>query len=784
MNFFSMIPYNVLRSDLQDVLSTMDGRLFSFIAASISALFWLSLPALAILPIILTLAILLWRLPGRNSTLLTIKSVSCCFVLGIFWLASVGHWQQTWQLPARDFTQGVWVKGQVKSLIDDENSARFNLKISSIEDRKLIKDVLIRLSWKQPTWPLKQGQLVHLWVKLKPPHGLANQGGFHYQQWLFSQSIVATGYVKANQNNSLVKSDYSVRQRLLDGIVALKLDTTPWIAALSLGHRGLLAPDDWSLVQRTGIAHLIAISGLHLALVGSLCYLLIASVLLFCYRVLIKGQNANFYFISVGITLIATLGYAYLAGFGLPALRAWLMLALTGLLVFSSTHWGFRRILLVGVSAFIVLFPLSLFGQSFWLSFGAVSIIGFVFWRWPVRHQGFSIKTWFASMCRLQLALSLLMLPLVAWQFSFVSVAAPVINLLAVPIVTLVIVPMCLLGVIMMLLSIPYWQDVFTLVDVGLQFLLDKLSLMGSWSGAAFSIQAIPGIVWICFTIAALIFLLPRALISRLLALILCVPLLTYGLNPVKRDWQINVMDVGQGLSVVVLKDNKALVYDVGAAYPSGFNMADSVLLPFLRSNGLREISALVVSHFDNDHSGSLPALRKKMAVKSLFTTKDLCRQNWQLTWQGLSVKALWPDDPSLYSDNNSSCVLRVSNGDFSLLLTGDIDASVEAKLIARYGTALQSNVLIAPHHGSNTSSSMVFIDTVKPDFVVFSQGFMNRWGFPKTAVVERYQQTDAQLYRTSKHGQVQISINDSRAQVSTFRQNIYPYWYANRSID
>lgn len=243
-------------------------------------------------------------------------------------------------------------------------------------------------------------------------------------------------------------------------------------------------------------------------------------------------------------------------------------------------------------------------------------------------------------------------------------------------------------------------------------------------------------------------------------------------------------MDVGQGLSVVVLKGNKALVYDVGAAYPSGFNMADSVLLPFLRSKGLREISALVVSHFDNDHSGSLPALRKKMAVKSLFTTKDLCRQNWQLTWQGLSVKALWPDDPSLYGDNNSSCVLRISDGYFSLLLTGDIDASVEAKLIARYGTALRSNVLIAPHHGSNTSSSMVFINTVKPDFVVFSQGFMNRWGFPKKAVVKRYQETDVQLYRTSKHGQVQISINDREAQVSTFRQKIYPYWYANQTID
>ncbi|WP_339767285.1 DNA internalization-related competence protein ComEC/Rec2 [uncultured Paraglaciecola sp.] len=758
----------------------MDGRLFSFIAASMSALFWLSLPALFILPIILCLIILLWRWSHTISSYQCVKSLSIYFLLGIFWMASVGHWQQTWQLQADDFTQGIWVKGQVASLIDTEKSTRFNLDISNIDERILIPKRRIRVSWTKPLWPIKQGHVVQLWVKLKPPHGLANQGAFHYQQWLFSQEIVATGYVKANKNNSLLESSVSLRQRLLDQIMATHLTTVPWIAALALGHRGLLTPDDWLLVQRTGIAHLIAISGLHLALVASLCYLFIATVLLFCYRVLIKAQKVNFYLTSVGITLLATLGYAYLAGLGLPAMRAWLMLTLAAFLLFTRTHWAFKRIFLVSVSGFILLFPLSLFGQSFWLSFSAILIIGFVFWRWPIRHNGFSIKAWFAGMCRLQLALSILMLPLVAWQFSFISLVAPLVNLIAVPIVTLIFVPLCLLAIMMMLFSLSQYQAVLSLVDKGLMFSLDILTAASDWSGAALNIQAIPALAWIGLTLATVTMLLPKGLVPRIAALVLCIPLLSFGLRTQSTQWQVNVLDVGQGLSVVISRYNKALVYDVGASYPSGFNMADSALVPYLRSRGISQVNALVLSHFDNDHSGSLPALRRAMPMSQIYTTKDVCRQGWELTWQGLNIFALWPDDPTLHSDNNSSCVLQITDGFTEVLLTGDIDASVEQKLVSHYGTLLQSHILLAPHHGSNTSSSREFINAVAPDYVIFSQGFMNRWGFPRNEVLKRYQQTDAALFRTSEQGQIQLTIGKGAIKVKRFREDIYPYWYAN----
>ncbi|MGY0627119.1 MAG: ComEC/Rec2 family competence protein, partial [Paraglaciecola chathamensis] len=156
-------------------------------------------------------------------------------------------------------------------------------------------------------------------------------------------------------------------------------------------------------------------------------------------------------------------------------------------------------------------------------------------------------------------------------------------------------------------------------------------------------------------------------------------------LTPNPRDWQINVLDVGQGLSVVLIKNNQALVYDVGAAYPSGFNMADTVLVPFLRGKGLGQVEVLFISHFDNDHSGSLPMLREKIAIKHVYTTNDVCRQGQQLSWQGLTILALWPDEPQLYNDNNGSCVLKITDGSYSVLLPGDIDATIEAKLVSRY---------------------------------------------------------------------------------------------------
>ena len=363
-------------------------------------------------------------------------------------MASVGHWQYSLQLPLSSLAQPILVQGKIDSLSHSPDDQRFNLRISHIDGEVLTRQRVVRVSWTEPLWPLKQGQYAQFMLKLKPPHGLANEGGFHYQQWLFSEGIDATGYVRTSVNNTLLENNVTFRQRQLDKLLQLNLSQHAWIAALTLGYRGLLQDHDWQLVQSTGIAHLIAISGLHLALVASLSYFLLAWVLGLIISRFYRLHHVNLHKLALLGTVFSTYAYAALAGFALPAARAWIMLSLVIALFVSNINLSTKSILLLCACSFLLLFPLSIFGLSFWLSFSAVLIILFIFWRWPQQYTGLSVTNGLRLMLRIQLGLSVLMLPLVAWQFNYISWLSPVVNMLAVPLVTLVVVPVCLSGII------------------------------------------------------------------------------------------------------------------------------------------------------------------------------------------------------------------------------------------------------------------------------------------------------------------------------------------------
>jgi competence protein ComEC len=267
---------------------------------------------------------------------------------------------------------------------------------------------------------------------------------------------------------------------------------------------------------------------------------------------------------------------------------------------------------------------------------------------------------------------------------------------------------------------------------------------------------------------------------------LLLLPLVSYLLTQRTNTWQIDILDVGQGVAAFISKNNSVIIYDVGASYPSGFNMANSVLLPILQARGFSTVDFVFISHADNDHAGSLPQLLKGIQVTEVLTNQDKCKQHFDISWQGLRIETLWPDDSIKYNDNNGSCVIKISDQHHSILLPGDIDKSIERLLSDRYQRGLASDILLAPHHGSNTSSSSEFIQTVNAEYVVFSQGFMNRWRFPRQEVVDRYQTYNPVMFSTSSSGQVsfQIEYNSSAPiTVKTFRQDIYPYWYANSTL-
>jgi competence protein ComEC len=704
-------------------------------------------------------------------------------------MASVGHWQYYLQLSSEQTSQPVQIIGEVSSLVIADKNIRFNLNVMQIDDEYLFNVKTFRLSWRDPAWQVQQGQKVTLLVKVKPPHGFANEAGFNYQQWLFSEGIQATGYVKPHVDNQLLDDDKTIRQALLNRMLAFDLPHSSWLAALTFGYRGLLQPQDWHLVQKTGVAHLIAISGLHLALVASLSYVLIAWIG--------GGLVSRFYFLhhinlhnmAMLLTVFTTLAYSALAGFGLPTLRAWLMLFLFCVFFLWNKPLGVRKLILLGLSSFVLLFPLSIFGLSFWLSFSAVIIICFIFWRWPLKKGGFSLVAMLSGMVKVQLCLSVLMLPLVAWQFSYISTVSPLVNLIAVPVVTMVLVPICLLAVICLAVKLDWALALFSVADLMVSYGLTFLNFALKLSAAYFTLPVFSAAVWLSVFLFIFCCCLPCFWLNKKYLCLLLLPVASFLLTQRTNTWQIDILDVGQGVAVLISKNNRVIIYDVGASYPSGFNMADSVLLPILQARGLPVVDLVFISHGDNDHAGSLPQLLKGIEVSEVVTNQDRCQQNFDITWQGLRIKALWPDDAIKYNDNNASCVIKVSDQHHSILLPGDIDKSIEKRLLDLYPNQLHADILLAPHHGSNTSSSYEFIETVGAQYVIFSQGFMNRWRFPRPAVLDRFEQvknnrgTHSTLFTTSKSGQVSFIMQYDSPKpilVKTYRQDIYPYWYAN----
>jgi len=253
------------------------------------------------------------------------------------------------------------------------------------------------------------------------------------------------------------------------------------------------------------------------------------------------------------------------------------------------------------------------------------------------------------------------------------------------------------------------------------------------------------------------------------------------------QKWQVTVLDVGQGLSIIIEKNNHAIIYDTGASYPSGFNLVDAVVMPYIRYQGLKKLDKVIISHSDNDHAGGLERLQQLIHIDEVIANdKSLkgdsyCQQGNEFLWQQLIFTVLSPNSQR-GENNDDSCVIRISDGKYSVLLTGDISANVERVLLSNKEISSQLNVdvLVAPHHGSKTSSSEVFIKQVSPSVVIFSAGFLNRWHMPMDKIVQRYKKSKVNTFNTANIGMVQLDISTNGIHVKPYRQSIFPYWFAN----
>ena len=646
----------------------------------------------------------------------------------------------------------------------------------------------LRLGWYRTHERPRAGERWQLVVRLKHPHGYANPGGFDYERWLFQQRIAATGYVRNDGRNHRLAVGSRFSAGGLRTMLAARLDNMPrdspglsLVRALTIGDRSRVDAAQWAVLRNTGTSHLMAISGLHISLVAGLVFLLAR----FCWsRFGLFTETIPARRVAALLALLAALLYAALAGFSLPTQRAVIMIGVVMLALITGRHTRSLNVLCLAMLGVLAVDPLAVLSAGWWLSFSAVSLILYVgggrIGRQPVwRRWGY---------VHLVLAVSLLPVLLVCFQQA--SLVAPVANLIAVPWVSLLAIPLALLGVLMLLVSEAAGSWLVGLASLLLDTLWPYLAWLGDTGVASWQQPQPP--LWTVVPAAAGILLLfaPSGVPGRWAGLWLLLPMLSLRPSaPAPGEAVVTLLDVGQGLSTVVQTRNHTLVYDAGPRYSPTFDTGSSVLIPWLRSQGIRRIERMLVSHGDNDHIGGLQSVMDSVPVDRLSAgvpsavngfSVDACRQGERWLWDGVAFSVLHPPADHELIGNNASCVLRIeSAGGHVALLTGDIEARVEGRLVAERA-ALSADVLVVPHHGSLTSSTSAFVDATGADTVLYPVGYRNRYHFPRPEIVERYQSAGARQYDSASHGAIRVTLPaDGQAppQATTWRCRAARYW-------
>ncbi len=631
----------------------------------------------------------------------------------------------------------------------------------------------------QPQSELRAGQRWRFTLRLRQPHGNLNPHGFDHELNLFEQGVRATGAVRDAPAPELLHRAAGfpverLRQRVRDAIEASVPDrrAAGVLAALAVGDQGAIEREDWDLYRNTGVAHLVSISGLHITMFAWLA----AAAIAWGWR---RSTRATLWLATPLAArwggLACAAAYAVFSGWGVPSQRTVWMLVVVTLSQTLGLRWPWMLVLLLAAVVVTALDPWALLQAGFWLSFAAVGLLmassgasagegepgaaahapG---WRgWPQR-------VWSAVRAdlRTQVVATVGLAPLTLVFFQQVSGVGFVANLIAIPLITLVITPLALLGVAI----VPLWA-------VG-AWVIQQLNTVLAW------LAALPGAVWLVPVaplwaqvgglIGAVLLVLPLPWRARAMALPLILPLLLPPRDlPAQGEFDLLALDVGQGSSVLVRTRTHLLVFDAGPQYSRESDAGQRVLLPLLRARGESRIDTLVLSHRDLDHVGGAAALLKALPagdvlsslerdhpllVAAAHSTRCSAGQSW--VWDGVRFDMLRPaeaDYDRALKSNAMSCVLRVSAGGRSALLTGDIEREQEAALAAASPEALRSDLLIAPHHGSRTSSTGAFLDAVQPRVAVFQAGYRNRFGHPAPDVLQRYRERGIEIRETSACG-------------------------------
>lgn len=747
----------------------------------------------------------------------------------------------------------------------------------------------VLLQWYDSEQKIKPGQRWLLVIRAKRPHGYANPGGFDYEKWLFQQGISAVGYVKNKAPNQLLPSsvlvaaDLSFGERLRTAFTSLqtRINYQRWlisekisqqfenkeyaalVSALVVGDRRYINDHQREVLQRTGTAHLLAVSGLHIGLLAGVVYLLVSILLRTITLLQIFSSTRK---IAMLAALLAAFIYSALAGFSTPTIRALVMLASFSWYLFRDREGSVWDGFFWALFWVLILNPLSVLSPGFWLSFIAVfSILLVISGRIAkavpksqddsgvlnsrADHDGLKTQTllpW-VTQGRWQNSLQAVSQALVSWGwlqwavfvgltplailfFDQVSLIAPVVNLLVIPVFAWSVVPLSLLGGLS-LLALPR-LGAFLLSVV--EWLLNSIWPLFEWaSNQTLAIKSIAFgehiFLILPVMVAVVLLLTPRGMPFKWLALVFMLPLLSAFAAVSETAWftsipaykkildntelkpgefDFTVLDVGQGLSVVIQTAHHVLVYDTGYR-SSRFNAGDAVIVPYLQRKGIKQLDLLLLSHDDNDHTGGVAALVENLQINKLAApskviaslnrsvdladatdiNQSLCATGKAWQWDGVNFYALSlassseaMPSPEL-KDNNQSCILKIWNENIGILLPGDLEKKGEKLLLDRLNINpiadgfeeetdasttpveinLNADILVAPHHGSKSSTSFAFLEAVSPKQVIFAVGYLNRFGHPHPLVQERYESIDAETFSTALKGSIEYEIRQGK---------------------
>lgn len=618
------------------------------------------------------------------------------------------------------------------------------------------------------------GQRWAMTLRLRPVHGQLNEGGFDSQRFALAQHQPLTGRFTQAE---VIDASCSLRARYLASLSA-KLAPLPWagvMLGLGMGERLAVSREIKDLMRETGTLHLMAISGLHIALAASLVWLLVRGI-----QFLLPCR-----FIDWRVPLLAGLGfaifYAWLTGAQPPALRTVVSLGVLAWLRLSGRLWSPWQAWLSCIAAILFLDPLAVLSHS--LALSAFAVAALIFW-----YQWLPLPAWrlppllkpLLNLLHLQLGMLLLLLPLQIAIFHGVSLSSLVANLFAVPLVTFIIVPLILSGMVLHLLpAFTLESAIWRLTDRTLGALFWLLEqLPDGWLDGDKRWLCLSVLPWLA--IAGWRFRAWRGMpaVSITLCLLLAWPFWRETRSP---GWKIHMLDIGQGLAMVIERQGKAILYDTGLAWPGG-DSAKQIIIPWLRWHHLVP-EGVIISHEHADHIGGLQSLRE--AWPTVWVRSPLrwaghlpCFRGQRWVWQGLTFTVHWPPEAYRGQGNNRSCVVKIDDGKQSVLLTGDIEAAAEKAMLSRHWQHLASTFIQVPHHGSNTSSSLVLLQRAEGRVALASAARFNAWRFPSVKVVKRYKKAGYAWQDTPHSGQITVTVLPQGWQIYRLRDQILPRWY------